>query len=334
MIQGLAEWSRSLPLQLPLTIARLAGDGSTRTFFRLHDEAGASFILLCDPEWISSQDYPVLQAYLRSVGVRVPTFMEVRPELGFLIMEDLGDELLQNRMAAAPERQSWWLEKAIESLAALHGQSYPVPLELPVTHRRFDTEKYYQELRFTWEHLVDRFLGLSPPTETQQQQLLDFCARAAAVGPDVFCHRDYHCRNLMVLNDALVMIDFQDARLGSPQYDLASLVYDAYVPLTDDQRARLIEHYQRVLEPHPLAAQIHWATFRENLTVVGLQRMVKAAGSFASFYTRHGKTTHLAYIEPALQTAIALRDAGSVPPAMKAVFPLEQWLARLPNAGW
>ena len=304
-------WLSSKNGKSTASIEPLAGDGSTRQFYRVRQEGAGetrTWVLLSDVEWISSKDYAPHQQYLRKIGIPVPEFLRVDPEAGFLLMEDLGDELLQERMRRADDPVPW-LVTATRLLADLHGKAFPVPRELPVATRRFDTQKYFDELLFTAEHLVAGFLKLNSWSDPQKTAVRAFCEEISAIEPLVFCHRDYHTRNLLVHADKLAMIDFQDARLGSPHYDLASLLYDAYVPIDDEVRRRLVAVYREQVSRYPLSSAIRWESFDRHLARVAVQRTVKAAGSFASFFTRYGKRTHLPYLAPCLRTALSLQTA-------------------------
>src|SRR5947199_2017384 len=137
----------------------------------------------------------------------------------------------------------YWLGRATELLAELHGRTFPVPHDLPVATRTFDREKYSQELFFTEEHLVRKYLGLPHWSDAGRREVENFAGRIAGIQPHVFCHRDYHTRNLLVRGTDLFMIDFQDARLGSPHYDLASLLWDAYVPVSEPERGEPTRRY-------------------------------------------------------------------------------------------
>ncbi len=309
----------------PATIEFLAGDGSPRQFFRVKT-GPLSYVVLFDDQWAFSKDYAAHQQFLNAAHLPVPAFLKEDPEAGFLVMEDLGDELLQFRLLSDPSRRLAWLESATRLLADIHAQTFPVPGTLPAASRHFDAKKYGEEMAFTFEHLHEKYLGLPPLAANQQKTLSDFCAEIAQMKPVVFCHRDYHCRNLLVRNNRLYMIDFQDARLGPPHYDLASLLFDAYVEMTEEQRLKLYSVYRERLRGTPLDRHIHWEMFHADLEAIALQRVVKAAGSFASFFTRYGKDSHLPYLAPALASAayLAGRSKGKLK-AFAKVFPIATW---------
>ncbi len=321
----LSGWLAKERLPTEFRAFALAGDGSPRPFFRI-DVAGKSFVLLHEPQWTLSKDYAKHQAYLEGQGVPVPAFFSVDETLGVLLMEDLGDTLLQMRLIENPEEKQPWLENALRLLARLHGSTFPVPIDLPISERRFDAAKYRQEFDYTLECLGKEYLGLGGLTAEADLSVTAFCKTIASFGPDVFCHRDYHTRNLLVHQEELRVIDFQDARLGPIEYDLASFLYDPYVGLSESEREGLLAHYRKVLSAFPLSRKIDWATLPHRLRQVAYQRVVKAAGSFASFYTRQGKSTHLPYLVPALESAIELqKQLGSNLPTL----PLVHWLKKV-----
>ncbi|NBX77663.1 MAG: hypothetical protein EBQ92_14030 [Proteobacteria bacterium] len=329
-LEFLNRWLVKEGFSKKVSVKLLLGDGSTRCFYRVEDpEHGASWILVSDPEWKQTQDYPAHQKALESRGIPVPVFRAVDPKEGVLLMQDLGDELLQHRIQKDPTQKEEWLKKAATLLAHLHGKLYPVPAELPVTQRRFDEAKLFDEFSFTLEHLRHNYLGLKPLDSQPLSAIKKFCYSLDKLSPQVFCHRDYHCRNLLVHGNSLWMIDFQDARLGPPGYDLASLVFDAYVPISDDLRQSLIQTYLKTLESYPLRKSLEDTSFERDLHLLAYQRTLKAAGSFASFWTRFKKTTHLAYIEPALKMARSIEALGLIPHDVTSAFEIDTLLKKL-----
>lgn len=333
VIQWVRTWVATFARSESETIELLAGDGSPRQFYRVH-VGHQTYVVLCDPGWAFSKDYAAHQQFLTRLPIAVPRFLKEDPTAGFLAMEDLGDEILQMRLKKDPAKKMDWLQRAAALLADLHARAFPVPGSLPVASRKFDERKYGEELAFTFEHLHDKFFGLGPRAPESNARLQRYCADLERMEPEVFCHRDYHCRNLLVRQERLFLIDFQDARLGPPQYDLASLVYDAYIILSDSERTTLLEGYREKIRGTALEASVRWPTFGNDLEAVALQRVVKAAGSFASFYNRYGKDTHLPYLRPALESArrLAQAQAGKVP-AYRDLFPIEAWMSALEKKG-
>lgn len=313
-----------------VSIQLLVGDGSSRSFYRICEPGSyESWIAVSDPEWKQTADYPDHQKALRSAGLPVPTFKTVDPAHGILLMQDLGDELLQFRIQSEPGKKEEWLIKAIHLLAHLHGRLYPISKDLPASKRRFDEEKLFQELSFTLEHLREKYLGLEPLKDSETRSIKNFCGLLDKLSPQVFCHRDYHCRNLLVHRNELWMIDFQDARLGPPGYDLASFVFDAYMPISIETRKMLVRAYLKTLEAYPLRKQLKDEEFERDLFILAYQRTLKAAGSFASFWNRFQKSTHLLYIEPALKMAKSIEGTGLIPHDVTRAFEIDNLLRQL-----
>jgi len=326
----LNRWLVTAGFSKKASVKLLLGDGSTRCFYRVEDpENQESWILVSDPEWKQTQDYPAHQKALEDVGIPVPRFRAVDPKQGILLMQDLGDELLQQRIQKEPTQKEEWLKKAVTLLGHLHGKLYPVPNALPVSHRRFDETKLFEELSYSLEHLQHNYLGLEPLEAPALSSIRNFCHALDGLAPQVFCHRDYHCRNLLVHHNRLWMIDFQDARLGPPGYDLASLVFDAYVPISEELRQNLVRTYLKTLESYPLRKAIHDSSFERDLHLLAYQRTLKAAGSFASFWTRFQKRTHLSYIEPALKMAQSIEKLGLIPQDVTSAFEIDKLLKQL-----
>ena len=109
----------------------------------------------------------------------------------------------------------------------------------------FDEEKLMQEMDFFMVHFVRGLCGIKP-SASALAALNRFFTKICAIlagEPRIFTHRDYHARNLILQRDRLVMIDFQDARMGPAQYDLASLLRDSYVTLPEDLVDDLVDYY-------------------------------------------------------------------------------------------
>jgi aminoglycoside/choline kinase family phosphotransferase len=292
---------------------KLPGDASTRMYFRT---SGAK---ASDPTHIvmkmenfaeqgASLPFLVMRDHLHRSGVDVPEVLKFDPARGLMLLEDLGDTTMLRRLqeVASEEIERHWYERVIDSLAEMHIKASPGP-----NSARFDFEKLMWEVGFTFEHFYEKYLGrvIAP----QDRRMLDECfgeiCGVLASEPVVFTHRDFHSRNVMVApprgagpeyvasvhTDRLVMIDFQDARLGPAQYDLASLLKDSYYQLEEAQVSRLIDYYVTRVEAVS-RSRIDRAQFRRVFDLMSVQRNFKAIGSFASFLNRRGNATYLKFI--------------------------------------
>ena len=152
------------------------------------------------------------------------------------------------------------------------------------------------------EHFVNglRQNKLTPAIRKElHQQLTDLCTVLAAQTP-WFTHRDYHSRNLMVHNDQLVLLDFQDARMGPSQYDLASLLRDSYLPLPDSLVWELVDAF--IQKKQELAnIEIDREEFIRIFDLMSIQRNLKAIGTFGYQKNFKNNDRYMGYIAPTLE---------------------------------
>ena len=114
--------------------------------------------------------------------------------------------------------------------------------------------------------------------------------------PRVLCHRDYHSRNLMLHEDSLYIIDFQDARMGPDTYDLASLLRDSYVDMPSWQVDDLIAYFVALKAGSRPATAADEADFRRRFDLMALQRNLKALGTFGYQTTTRRNTVYIQYM--------------------------------------
>ncbi len=285
-------------------IQPLAGDASTRCYFRLNltveQEPRSLMAMQLEKPETDDLDWLVIQSYLQELDLPVPKVYEYIKEDGVLILEDLGDLTLEASLSNASRDQvESAYDQAVDLLATL--QHRATIKKTPAFERRFDVEKLMWEFNFMLEHFAGGYLGHAPSASlhaTLQKEMTALCARLEAIEP-CYCHRDYHSRNLMVRGDELVMIDFQDARLGPPQYDLVSLLCDAYRPLPGDMIQRKTDRFiqkKEALENQPIDRQ----AFNAGFDLMVIQRGLKAIGTFAFQKTMKDNPRYEQYIAPTL----------------------------------
>jgi aminoglycoside/choline kinase family phosphotransferase len=161
----------------------------------------------------------------------------------------------------------------------------------------FDTEKLYQEMEFTKKYFLKMLMGLdvqSSSIETLYKKLYDVCFEISNE-PRVLVHRDYHSRNLMIKNGEQIVIDFQDARMGTPLYDLVSLLEDCYYQLEAENKDKLIKYYYNTYFK-TIDSQKSYEQFIRLYDLMAIQRVYKAIGSFAYIYADRKDIRYLKYI--------------------------------------
>lgn len=267
----------------------LAGDASTRRYFRVSfhmSRNGGSVILmqLENPVAGNEIDFTLVLKFLSRLELPVPRLFRYDTEKGLLFLEDCGDMTLEEKgKVAGDEEMKRYYRQAVELLATLQDRATKhVEPACPAFHLRFDVEKLMWEFNFMLEHYV-RGLKRIPLSEADLQKLrqgfLPLCETLAAQTLH-FTHRDYHSRNLMVHGDRLVMLDFQDARMGPCQYDLVSLLRDSYVRLEDGFVEEMLDFFIQLKETREGRA-IDRKVFCEIFDLMAVQRNLKAIGTFA-----------------------------------------------------
>ncbi len=295
------------------SIEKMPGDASTRRYYRIKalDEKNSlrSLVMMAmEPFEEKGANIPFLaiQKHLRNAGVDVPEVLDIDPKNGFILLEDLGDTTLLRSLqeVSGSEQERVYFEKAIDALVTLHTKTGPASANdaekavIDGFKLRFDHEKLMWEVNFTIEHFYQKHLQRTFKEQDYKiiQEGFSKICNELANEPTVFTHRDYHSRNLMVTETGrYVMIDFQDARMGPCQYDLASLLRDSYYQLDEKQIQYLTGYY---LEQMKLkGSEIKdLKQFERMFDLMAVQRNFKAIGSFASFLNRRGNPAYLKFI--------------------------------------
>lgn len=289
-----------LPFRGEMTgLSALAGDASNRRYFRIALKGSPSALILmqlADPEGFKKSEEAVSGAsvhiaelpflnvlsHLQRTGVTVPRLQYYDREAGLLYLEDFGDlTLAEACRGAEPAKVETLYRQAIDQLVLLQvkGTTPHAPGCLAF-HRRFDVPLLMWEFDHFLEYGITARIGQSMKAEDDAGIRAEFqrIAELLAGQPQVFVHRDYHSRNLMVDGARMGIIDFQDALMGPATYDLASLLKDAYIELDEPMVDALIEHFLDGLTSH--GVKVDRPAFRHLFDLTSIQRNLKAAGRF------------------------------------------------------
>lgn len=293
-------------MQLECTL--LKGDASDRNYYRAtyrlksSPQKPSSIIIMQLAKLESEPDFICMQEFLKKMDVPVPDILRFDAERGLLFLMDCGDIHLADKIEAEPEKTVHWYQKAIEIIVAFHTRATEnLTPDCPAQKLFFDENKLMWEMDFMLEHYVHGLLtnDLCPDEKNKIREALGALCKTLSEQDRVFTHRDFHSRNIMIENDKLRVIDFQDARMGPCQYDLASLLKDSYMVLEEPVRKGLLEYYIECMQRNN--KEIKQDLFFRIFDWMAVQRNLKAIGTFAYQSKVLGNDRYLQYIEPTLK---------------------------------
>lgn len=299
----------------------LAGDASDRSYDRLRRPTGDSAVLMDAPpgKGDDPNDFIRISAHLRKLGLSAPAVLAADLANGFLLIEDLGDDLFARLLEHQPEREVALYTAATDVLLRL--QSRPAPSDLPNLSARDWAEAAAMALDF----YASTAGPVAPDRRAALVDALTAALSAHADGPRVLILRDYHAENLLLLagrngTAAVGILDFQLAQMGQPGYDLVSLVQDARRDVSPAAERAAIAHFARHTGTDPDRLSLP-------LAVLGAQRALRIIGVFARLCLVAGKPGYLALLprvwdhlqanlsHPALADLRHLCDAILPPPS-------------------
>jgi aminoglycoside/choline kinase family phosphotransferase len=281
----------------------LTGDASDRRYFRIIPADGPSIVLAlhAGPIAFASLPFANVGELLQTVPLPVPAVIGHSDELGILALQDLGDVTLQAHLgAASPTEHAALYRRAVALIEQLQRRGGELASDSYLPYGiAFDVEKLAWELGFFERNFIQGYRGiaLSAAETTALADEWSSIVEELASEPRVLCHRDYHSRNLMLHDGDLYIIDFQDARMGPETYDLASLLRDSYVDITDRDLDDLIAYFLALRGPSG------HEDFRRRFDLMALQRNLKALGTFGYQTMTRRNTVYIQYMPRTLRYA-------------------------------
>ncbi len=280
------------------TLSPLAGDASNRRYERVAH--GARKAVLMDAPAERGEDIrPFLAVgdWLRSLGLSAPETYAADADLGFALLEDLGDALFARVSAAEPAREAELYAAAVDLLPALSPP--PARLSAPgfdAPPAPYDAAVLLREAMLALDWWKAGATGAAPSADLSAEFAARIGEATAAVAPDrsAFALRDYHAENLLWLPDRkgaarVGLLDYQDALAGSPGYDLVSLLEDARRDTSPELREAMLARRIAATGAEP-------ESFRAAYAALGAQRNLKIVGIFARLRLRDGKPHYLSLI--------------------------------------
>jgi len=282
-------------------IIPMTGDVSTRRYYRLHGDMNSYVVCLDNPLEKGSQfTFEAIQSFLKNEGVSVPDIYDVIAEKGYLLEQDLGNKTMIEWLGEVEdhEEELSYYKQCIDIIISLQNISHKKMANFEFSNLCFDTKKLMSEIEFAIEHFLKGFLG----AELKQAELRSleggFYSLVQQLNKNTFyfTHRDFHSRNLMMQRKKLYLIDFQDGRMGLPQYDLASLLDDAYYQLDRRTKYSLMDYYWENTNVSIKNEYGDIQNFMKIYDLMAIQRIFKALGTFGYIYGKRDDVRYLKFI--------------------------------------
>ncbi|MGB1239929.1 MAG: aminoglycoside phosphotransferase family protein, partial [Pseudomonadales bacterium] len=258
----------------------LKGDASCRHYFRLTTESTNFILVFSPPQLIDNQAFVHLASEWAMFGVNLPEVIAADIERGYFLLSDLGQCHLYDKALKNSAHQEY--RQALDQLLLLQ--------EIPTAQLSPFDESFLRREMLLFEHyLIEGELSLSP--YSAMESVYQLLISNALEQPQVAMHRDYHSKNLMLDDNRVWIIDFQDAVVGPISYDIVSLLKDCYLDLGNEEQTLLIDYY---LER--TGRDINAEQFKRWYDLMGMQRHLKVLGLFIRLWREQGKDGYLRHM--------------------------------------
>lgn len=266
--------------------ALASSDASFRRYFRVKTPEGSFVIMDAPPEKEQLAPFIRIANLMANAQLHVPAIFQQNLVDGFLLLEDLGSQNLLDEINNHNADSLY--QPAFDSLFNLQTKTQLANSNLP----RYDQALLERELDIFEEWFLGQYLDIEIPVSLWQS-VRSLLINSALEQPITCVHRDYHSRNLMVLNNnGLGVIDFQDAVIGPITYDLVSLLRDCYIDWDVEQVERwMTAYYQRLQQAELIQCEL--SQFKRWFDLMGMQRHLKAIGIFSRLNFRDSKPNYL-----------------------------------------
>ncbi len=271
-------------------ITPASSDASFRRYFRVVSEGKTMIVMDAPPVQEDTKPFIKVANILAKLGLNVPIIKASNEEQGYLLITDLGNRQYLDHLNEESAHSLY--KDAMRSLLALQKGDIAESATLP----DYDHTLLIREMELFREWFLKGHMGLT--LSSQDESMLDttfeLLAQTALAQPRVLVHRDYHSRNLMLVQENNPgILDFQDAVIGPVTYDLVSLLKDCYIKWPKDKIKAWALDYKQQLTNNKIIQGVQDDQFIKWFDFMGVQRHLKATGIFARLNKRDNKPTYL-----------------------------------------
>ena len=265
-------------------IEKVGGDASARRYYRIKAEERS--YILCKDETLSGPEnnnlFRNVQKVLKSYDIPVPELYDTNLDSSMVLEQDLGDDTLLKMLSSYHDsKKELEIYKSILNIMIkIHSIDSSNHRKEKFTKVSFDQDKFMEEINFTIKYFYEGFLGSNLRSEALGyfKEIISFLSEEKMV----LTHRDFHSRNIMCFQGKFYIIDFQDIRMGLPQYDLVSILEDCYYKISEQNLEKLKTYYfKNFIEIYTNQTKEKFDKLYDFMTI---QRTFKAIGSFSYLY--------------------------------------------------
>lgn len=286
-LQALQDWAARQLGSDSLDIAPASADASFRRYFRVTAKGRDYIVMDAPPAHEDCRPFIAVARLFADAGVHVPQVLAQDLDRGFLLLNDLGNTTYLSALNEYTARDLYLASN--DALVRIQQASRPGVLP------EYDRALLTRELMLFPEWYAGKHLGasLTGDQEVTLNTAFEHLLANNLAQPQVYVHRDWHSRNLMVSDPNPGILDFQDAVYGPITYDLASIYRDAYIQWDEEHQLDWVIRYWEKARAAGLPVRKDFGDFWRDFEWMGAQRHIKVLGIFARLYHRDGKDGYL-----------------------------------------
>ena len=291
-INALEQWCHQQLSNIGMTgsyaMCALSGDASFRQYYRLRGLHSSFIAVNAPPASEKNDEFIAISDLFNDAGLLVPQVLGFDDARGFMLLTDLGDELLLDTINAS--NADHWYGQAIHAIHSIQN------ISPPTWCREYNRAQMREDLQRFPEWYVENLLGYHMNND-EIELFESFCQtliNTALSQPQVLSHYDFQSRNLMLAQGQLAVIDFQDAIVAPVTYDLASLLRDCYIAWPAEQVAGWAQQFaQSARDQHVMTHKVSNEKFLRWFDWMCVQRHIRVLGTFARLHLRDKKSGYL-----------------------------------------
>ena len=271
------------------TIEPASNDASFRCYYRINTNKKSFIAMDAPPDKEDISSFLAIGKKLHQDDIRVPNLYEINSSLGFILMEDFGKTTYGDALTLNNSNELY--KNALSTLVTIQKNCHYKDISSYTSGLLLNEMSLFED----WYLNKYKKIILNSSEKNDLRKIFNMIIRSNVNQQRCFVHRDFHCRNLMLIDGEVGpgIIDFQDAVNGPISYDLVSLLKDAYFELEEDFILDMVIRYWEAIINAKLITKNEFADFFKSFEWLGVQRHLKILGIFARLYFRDNKDQYL-----------------------------------------